>query len=58
MFLNYIYLYGENNKRTITNFLNTEYLNYAFSVLEECAIPSVIDGFKPGSCKSIKVYYF
>ena len=36
-------------KRTITNFLNTEYLNYAFSVLEERAIPSVIDGFKPGA---------
>lgn len=35
------------NKRTITNFLNTKYLNYAFSVLEERAIPSVIDGFKP-----------
>ena len=41
----------KNNKRTITNFLNTEYLNYAFSVLEERAIPSVIDGFKPGARK-------
>ena len=41
------------NKRTITNFLNTEYLNYAFSVLEERAIPSVIDGFKPGARKII-----
>lgn len=38
-------------KRTISNFLNTEYLNYAFSVLEERAIPSVIDGFKPGARK-------
>lgn len=38
-------------KRTITNFLNTEYLNYAFSVLEERAIPSIIDGFKPGARK-------
>lgn len=38
-------------KRTITNFLNTEYLNYAFSVLEERAIPSAIDGFKPGARK-------
>ena len=38
-------------KRTITNFLNTEYLNYAFSVLEERAIPSVIDGFKHGARK-------
>ena len=41
------------NKRTITNFLNTEYLNYAFSVLEERAIPSIIDGFKPGARKII-----
>ena len=41
----------KNTKRTITNFLNTEYLNYAFSVLEERAIPSVIDGFKPGARK-------
>lgn len=39
------------SKRTITNFLNTEYLNYAFSVLEERAIPSAIDGFKPGARK-------
>lgn len=31
--------------------MNTEYLNYAFSVLEERAIPSVIDGFKPGARK-------
>ena len=38
-------------RRTITNFLNTEYLNYAFSVLEERAIPSAIDGFKPGARK-------
>lgn len=39
------------NKRTITSFLNKEYLRYAFSVLEERAIPSVIDGFKPGGRK-------
>ena len=39
------------NKHTITNFLNIKYLNYAFSVLEERAIPSVIDGFKPGARK-------
>ena len=38
-------------KRTITDFLNTEYLEYAFSVLEERAIPSLIDGFKPGARK-------
>lgn len=38
-------------KRTITDYLNKEYLQYAFSVLEERAIPSVIDGFKPGARK-------
>lgn len=37
--------------RNITDFLNIEYLNYAMSVLEERAIPSVIDGFKPGARK-------
>lgn len=41
------------NTRTVTDFLNTEYLNYAFSVLEERAIPSVIDGLKPGARKII-----
>lgn len=44
---------GTTLKRTISNYLNTEYLNYAFSVLEERAIPSVIDGLKPGARKII-----
>lgn len=34
-------------KRSITDFLNTEVKEYAISVVEERAIPSVIDGFKP-----------
>ena len=38
-------------KRNISDFLNKEYLNYAFSVLEERAIPSLCDGFKPGARK-------
>lgn len=38
-------------KRNMSDFLNKEYLKYCFSVLEERAIPSVIDGFKPGGRK-------
>lgn len=38
-------------KRNVTDFLNLEYLNYAMSVIEERAIPSIIDGFKPGARK-------
>ena len=38
-------------KRNVTDFLNVEYLNYAMSVIEERAIPSIIDGFKPGARK-------
>lgn len=38
-------------RRNISDFLNKEYLNYAFSVLEERAIPSLCDGFKPGARK-------
>lgn len=37
----------------MSDFLNKEYLKYCFSVLEERAIPSVIDGFKPGGRKII-----
>ena len=40
-------------KRNMSDFLNKEYLKYCFSVLEERAIPSVIDGFKPGGRKII-----
>jgi DNA topoisomerase II len=37
--------------RTISSYLNKEYLNYCFSVLEERALPSIVDGFKPGARK-------
>jgi len=36
-----------NNKITVTNYLDTKYLEYAKGVVEDRAIPSVIDGFKP-----------
>lgn len=38
--------------RTITDFLNKEYLEYAFSVVEDRSIPA-IDGYKPGARKII-----
>ena len=38
-------------KRYISDFLNKEYKNYAMSVIEERAIPSIIDGFKPTARK-------
>ena len=37
--------------RSISDYLNKEYLNYCYSVIEERALPSVIDGFKPGARK-------
>lgn len=41
----------EEAKRTITNFLNNEYKEWSMGVIEDRAIPSVIDGFKPGARK-------
>lgn len=38
-------------KRKVSDFLNKEYKNYALSVIEERAIPSIIDGFKPTARK-------
>ena len=38
-------------ERSISDYLNKEYLNYCYSVIEERALPSVIDGFKPGARK-------
>lgn len=38
--------------RTITDFLNKEYLEYAFSVVEDRSIPG-IDGFKPAARKIV-----
>ena len=33
-------------QRTITDFLSTDYLVWAHNVVEERALPSVIDGFQ------------
>jgi DNA topoisomerase-2 len=41
------------NKREVRDFFNTEYLDYAKYVVENRAIPSVIDGFKPTQRKII-----
>ena len=38
---------SNNHERTITNYINTEVKEYAISVVEERAIPSIVDGFKP-----------
>ncbi len=38
---------NETPKRSIRDFFDNEYLNYAKYVVENRAIPSVIDGFKP-----------
>jgi len=34
-------------EKTIGNFLNDEYKDYATYVIESRAIPNIIDGFKP-----------
>ena len=41
------------NTRNITDFLNTEYLEYSRYTVEDRAIPSLCDGFKPGARKII-----
>lgn len=40
--------------KTISEFLNEEYKNFAFYTLENRAIPSVIDGFKPVQRKIVE----
>lgn len=42
-------------QRTVTDFFDTEYLNYAKYTVENRAIPSCIDGLKPGQRKVIYV---
>lgn len=41
--------------KTVTNYLDNDYREYAIYVVEERAIPSVIDGFKPTQRKVIFV---
>ena len=44
-----------NNNRTISDFLNKEYRDYSYHIIENRAIPSLIDGFKPTQRKIIFV---
>lgn len=41
----------QENNRTVTDFLNKEYKEYTFYVIENRALPSLIDGFKVGARK-------
>ena len=42
-----------NDQRTISDYLDTEYAAYGMYTIENRAIPSVIDGFKPTQRKKI-----
>ena len=42
-------------EKTVTDYLNEDYGNYAKYVIEHRAIPSVIDGFKPTQRKIIHI---
>jgi DNA gyrase/topoisomerase IV subunit A len=46
---------SENINNSITNFLDTEYKEFALYVVENRSIPSYIDGFKPTQRKVIEV---
>jgi len=43
------------NNKSITDFLSEEYKEFAFYSIENRAIPSVIDGFKPSQRKIIHI---
>jgi DNA topoisomerase-2 len=43
------------NKKTITQFLSEEYKEFALYSIENRAIPSIIDGFKPTQRKIIHI---
>ena len=43
------------SKRTVTDFFNKEYLEYAKYVVENRAIPSCIDGLKPTQRKVVYI---
>lgn len=44
-------------QKSVTDFLNTEYLNYSLSTVAERAIPSICDGFKPGARKIVHAMF-
>lgn len=43
--------------KTVTEYLDQEYAKYGMYTLENRAIPSVIDGFKPTQRKIIYIAY-
>ena len=43
--------------KSITDFLNVEYLNYASNIVSDRAIPSICDGFKPGARKIVHAMF-
>ena len=45
------------NIQKITKFLNTKYKNYSLATVEERAIPSLVDGLKPGARKIINALF-
>lgn len=44
-------------QKSVTDFLNTEYLNYSLSTVAERAIPSICDGLKPGARKIVHAMF-
>lgn len=43
--------------KSITDFLNVEYLNYSLATVGDRAIPSICDGFKPGARKIVHAMF-
>jgi DNA gyrase/topoisomerase IV subunit A len=43
--------------RTVSDFLNKEYRDYSFHIIENRAIPNIVDGFKPTQRKIIYVSF-
>ena len=43
--------------KTVTDFLNVEYLNYSLSTVSDRAIPSLCDSFKPGARKIVHAMF-
>ena len=46
------------DKKTISEFLSEEYKDFSLYTIENRAIPSIIDGFKPTQRKIIHVMTF
>lgn len=44
-------------QKSVTDFLNVEYLNYSLATVGDRAIPSICDGFKPGARKIVHAMF-